>query len=183
MTENKTCYVCSSNKYVDDHHVDCLKGKLSPETVPLCRRCHQTYHIWGVGTFSPDTTGKALEVENRRREILRSLPPSHPQRRRAEYLGELCPLKLGDVRRSWYWYKKWGIAPPIREKEKALVRRMPFRIPSSPALCGEHWLREHLHDHSPAEIAALTIEVACDNRWLPPVSLANKRGAVKAIMR
>ena len=41
--------------------------------VPLCRRCHRTLHDWDIGTFSPDTTEKALEVENKRREI-RGLP-------------------------------------------------------------------------------------------------------------
>jgi len=158
-----------------------MKGALSPETVPLCRRCHRTYHDWGVGAFSPDTTEKALEVENKRREILRSLPSDHPlyQSLRFSRQEAQTPLKLEDVRRSRYWYKKWGITPPRRER----VKRVPLKMPSSPPLCGEDWLRTHLADHTPEEIAALAIEVGCDHRWLPPVSLAAKRGTVKATVR
>jgi hypothetical protein len=183
MSENKTCCICSSNKHVDDHHYDCLYGMLSPETVPLCRRCHQTYHIWGIGSFSPDTTEKALEVENKRREILRSLEHGHPQRRRAEYLGELSPLKLEDVRRSGYWYKKWHITPPSRSERKKPSRGIKVRIPREPSLCGEGWLQEHLNDHTPEEIGTLVIEIASNDRWLPPVSVADKRGKVKAVVR
>lgn len=177
MSDGTLCYICPSDKFVDDHHYDCLHGLLSPETVPLCRRCHVTYHNLGVGSFSPDTTEKALEVENRRREILRSLPSNHI------HYENLPPMKLEDIKHSRYWYKKWGIAPPIREKEKALVRRTPFRMPNCPALCGDDWLRNHLNDYTPAEIEALAIEIACDNRWLPPVLVASKKGAVKALVR
>lgn len=117
-----------------------------------------------------------MEVENKRREILRSLPSGHPR------YQNLLPLKLEDVRRSSYWYKKWGITPPRKERAKAAVR-MPFRIPKPPPICGDGWLREHLNDHSPEEIGALSIEVNHDGRKLPPVSVADKRGKVKAIMR
>ena len=183
MTEGKQCSVCSSNRFVDDHHYDCRGGELSPETLPLCRRCHQTYHIWGISAFSPDTTEKALVIENRRREILHSLPPDHPQRRRAQYLGELSPLKLEDVRHSRYWYRKWGIKPPRKEKERVFTQKMLFRLPMSPALCGEEWLCQHQKDYTPEEIGALTIEVAYDDRQLLPVSLADKRGVLKKVLR
>lgn len=176
-----TCYICPSDKFVDDHHLDCLRGQLSPETVPLCRRCHVTYHTWGVGAFSPDTTEKALEVENKRREILRLLPSDHLQRHRAASLDELEPLKLEDVKRSGYWYRKWGIKRPKRERESG--QRMPFKMPNSPPLCGKDWLTEHLADHTPEEIAALAIEVACDDRWPEPVTLVDKRGTLKKILR
>lgn len=172
-----TCYICPSDRFIDDHHIDCCEGKLSPETVPLCRRCHRTYHDLGIGSFSPDTTDKALEVENRRREILRSLPIGHPSYR------NLPPMKPEDVKRSGYWYKKHDITPPSRLGIKKPSRGITVRIPSNPPLCGEDWLKAHLADHTTEEIETLTIEIACDNRWLPPVSLANKRGAVKAIMR
>lgn len=165
MTQ-KTCYICSSTKFVDNHHYDCREGKLSPETVPLCRRCHRTYHDWGIGAFSPDTTKKASEIENKRREILRSLPPDHP------FYKNLPPMKLEDVEHSSYWYKKHGIPRP--------------RVPGlhyGPPLCGEDWLKEHLTDHTPKEIAAQTIEIACDGRRLPPVSLADRKGAVRVMVR
>jgi len=171
----KSCYICSSSKFVDNHHYDCLEGKLSPETIPLCRRCHRTYHDWGVGAFSPDTTERALEVENKRREILRSLPPEHP------FYNNLPSMKLEDVERSNYWYKKHGIPRPSR-----LGKKHPtgvwLRIPSNP-LCGDEWLMLHQLDHSREEIEALTIEIACDNKWLPPVSVGDKKGMVKVLVK
>lgn len=179
--EEKLCWICSSDKYVDEHHYDCQRGKLSTETVPLCRRCHTTYHIWGVGAFSPDTTERALEVENKRREILRSLPPDHPEYRRAEYIGILSPLKLEDVERSPYWYKKWGIKPPRKEREKA--KAVAMRLPNSPPLCGDDWLEEHLNDHSLEEIGALTIQVSRDNKQLPTVSVADKKRTLKKMLK
>jgi len=180
-TVKKICYICGSDRFVDNHHYDCQEGKLSPETVPLCRRCHRTYHDWGIRAFSPDTTDKALEVENKRREILRSLPPSHPLQKLQFATREAqTPLKLEDVKRSTYWYKKWGIKPPRREKRVATAR-MPFRIASNP-LCGDDWLRAHLIDHTPEEIGALTIEIGCNGNQLPPVSVADKKGTVKAIL-
>ena len=175
MVEAMTvCYVCSSEKFVDDHHYDCQRGKLSPETVPLCRRCHTTYHNWGIEAFSPDTTEKGLEIENKRREILRSLPVGHPS------YQNLPPMKLEDVKRSSYWYKKHHITRPKQVRPK---REIPFRIPNNPPLCGEVWLEAHLTDHTSEEIEALTIEIARDERWLPPVSVASKRGTIKTIMK
>lgn len=91
MTEEKLCYICPSNKYVDDHHVDCCEGKLSPETVPLCRRCHRTYHDLGVEWFDDEYLEKAIEIENRRREIF-----GQP------------PMRREDVTRSDYWNKIHG---------------------------------------------------------------------------
>lgn len=172
------CFICSSDKFVDEHHYDCQEGRLSPEKVPLCRRCHRTYHDWGIGAFSPDTTDKAIEVENKRREILRSLPIAHPSYR------NLPPLKLEDVERSRYWYKKHGIAPPHfggKKPPKKMIM-IPFRIPSNP-LCGEDWLRAHLTDYTPEEIGALTIEIGYDSQWLAMVSVADKRGTTKRIIR
>jgi hypothetical protein len=178
MTKKKeTCWICSSNKHVDNHHYDCQKGKLSPETVPLCRRCHRTYHDFGIGSFSPDTTAKALEIENKRREILRSLPSDHIR------YQNLPPLKLEDVKRSGYWDKKHGIAPPSPLKKRGKVKLFQFRIPNSPVLCGEKWLQEHVHDHTPEEISALSMEIGCGSRWLPPVTLANKKTEIKAAIR
>lgn len=172
-----TCYICPSDRFIDDHHFDCCEGKLSPETVPLCRRCHRTYHDWGIGSFSPDTTEKALEVENRRREILRSLPTNHPSYR------NLPPMKLEDVERSRYWYKKHHITPPPRLGRKKPSKGITVKFPYGNPLCGDDWFMAHLGDHTLEEIDALTIDIACDNRWVPPVSVADKRGTVKTIIR
>jgi len=180
MTEGKSCYIDGSQKYIENHHYDCMRGKLSPETVPLCKRCHRTYHIWGVGAFSPNTTEKALEVENKRREILRSLPSDH-ERRRFLRPEDIQPMKLEDVHRSRYWYQKWGISPPIKEKKR--IVRMRFRLPNSPSLCGDDWLSKHLNDYSLGEIEALAIEIGYDNNWLPPVSVADRKGKIKTLVR
>lgn len=174
MTEGKTCYICSSNKYVDDHHYDCREGKLSPETVPLCRRCHRTYHNFGVDWFDDEYLDKAIELENRRRQIVyASLKnPVNP----------LELLKREDIRRSAYWNKQHGI-PTSRLGKMRPSKKIPFRIPNSPAICGDDWLKAHLEDYTPEEIGALSIEIGYDNRWLSPVATTGKKGTVKATMR
>ena len=73
VPEEKTCYICSSSIFIDDHHIDCQGGKVSPETVPFCRRCHTTYHIWGVVWFDDEYLDRIIEIENRRR-VLFGLP-------------------------------------------------------------------------------------------------------------
>lgn len=160
------CYICSSDKFIDNHHYDCQEGRISPETVPLCRRCHRTYHGWGIGAFSPDTTDKALEVENKRRQI-HGLPL----------------MELKDIRRSDYWYKKHNIARPSRVAAKKAAKAVLFKIPNNPPLCGEDWLRTHLEDHTSEEIGALTIEIGYDSKRLSTVSVADKRGTVKTIIK
>lgn len=50
-------------------------------------------------------------------------------------------------------------------------------------LCGLDWLRQHLPDHTHAEIEALTIEIGYNGRTLPPVPAADQRGTVKTIVR
>jgi hypothetical protein len=157
------CYICGSDRFIDNHHFDCCEGELSPETVPLCRRCHRTYHDWGIGSFSPDTTDKALEMENRRREIL-----------------HLPQMKLEDVKRSGYWYKKHKIVPPWRLGNK---KRIPFKIPNNPPLCSQDWLYAHLRDHTPEEIEALSIQITAIGKSLPPVKVSDKKGLVKTLIR
>ena len=177
------CFVCSSDNHVDTHHYDCMRGKISSKTVPLCRRCHTTYHNWGIGSFSPDTTAKILEVENSRREILRSMPADHPLYNTLHFSRQEAQtiLKLEDVRHTRYWYKKWGITPPKNGNGRK-PRAIPLEIPNGEPICGRDWLEIHLNDHTVKEIEALTIEIACGNRWLP-VSVAEKKGKVKSIMR
>ena len=176
VATEQLCYICAKGKYIDGHHIDCQEGKLSPETVPLCRRCHRTYHDLGVDYFDDEYLDKAIELENRRRKIHNC---------NIEYLkekGPLPPLRREDIKRSAYWYKQHGI-PTSRLGKGRPSKRMSFRIPNSPALCGEDWLREHLNDHTPEDIEALTIEVEYENRQLLVASVADKKGKVKRAVR
>ena len=102
------CYICNSDRFVDDHHYDCREGKLSPETVPFCRRCHRTYHDLGVDYFEDEYLDKIIEVENKRREIWQL----------SKYGRVLPPLKREDIRRSDYWNKTHGITERKEKKEK-----------------------------------------------------------------
>lgn len=111
--EDRTiCWICSSGKHVDDHHYDCKEGELSPETVPLCRRCHQTYHIWGVEWFEDEYLDKIIEIENKGRQIVyASLKnPTKP----------LVLLKREDIRRSDYWNKKHAITNKRKRDSRQL---------------------------------------------------------------
>lgn len=108
---------------------------------------------------------------------MRSLPLDHPSYR------NLPPMRLEDVKRSRYWYKKHHIAPPSGLGGKKPSKVIPFRMPNGSPLCGDEWLKEHLRDHTSEEIGALAIEIARGGRRSPPVSLADKKGAVKAAVR
>lgn len=59
----------------------------------------------------------------------------------------------------------------------------PPPLSTTKPLCGWDWLRQHLLDHTHAEIEALTIEIGYNGRNLPPVSAADNRGTVKSIVR
>ena len=50
-------------------------------------------------------------------------------------------------------------------------------------VCGMDWLRQHLWDHTHAEIEALTLEMSYNGRELPPVPAAVKKGKVKSIVK
>ena len=113
------CWICNSNKFVDNHHYDCKKGKISPETVPLCRRCHRTYHDRGVEWFDDEYLEKIIEIENKARAIYQKAgirskfsQPEEP----------LVLLKREDIQRSTYWNKTHGIKKaikkPLRETEQ-----------------------------------------------------------------
>ena len=95
------CEICGSGRFVDAHHYDCKEGQLSPETVNLCRRCHRTYHSYGVEWFEDEYLGKAIELENRRREIAYA--------NRKNLTKPLVLFKREDIRRSEYWNKIHGV--------------------------------------------------------------------------
>lgn len=150
MTEEKACYICPSNKHVDDHHVDCCEGKLSPETVPLCRRCHRTFHDLGVEYFDDEYLDKAIELENRRREIQRAhahdnIIPRVPFR----FTAQLQPMKREDIKRSAYFNKKHGL-PETAEQKETKGSRTPafnnFHLPHGEPLCGQQWVHDHMYD-------------------------------------
>lgn len=105
------CYICSSDKFVDDHHYDCQEGKLSPDTVPLCRRCHRTYHDLGVEWFDDEYLDKAIEIENKRREIVGKLP-----------------MRRKDVVRSDYWNKIHNIAPKKKRGKLSGTGQLPLPL-------------------------------------------------------
>ena len=157
MTDEKTCYICQSTKYVDDHHYDCQEGALSPETVPLCRRCHRTYHDLGVEWFEDEYLDKAIEIENKRRAIYNANLEYFEKERAARAaqfpwspwlkkpITPLPLLKREDIQRTAYFNKKHGL--PQKNKEKG-SRTPPFtfHLPHGEPLCGWEWVNEHLYD-------------------------------------
>ncbi len=95
------CEVCGSDKFVDAHHFDCKEGRISYETINLCRRCHRTYHDRGVEWFDDDKIDKAIEIENKRRELVYA--------NLVNTTKSLILLKREDIVRSDYWNIKHGI--------------------------------------------------------------------------
>ena len=112
------CAICGSEKFVDAHHYDCREGKISPETIYLCRRCHRTYHLRGIEWFDDDKIDKAIEIENKRREIIHTT---------LTHQKPLVFLEKKDIQRSDYWNKIHGIVkrrtPP---KETANEKQLGF---------------------------------------------------------
>lgn len=134
------CFICGSDNHVDKHHYDCNEGKLSSETVPLCRRCHRTYHDLGIEWFEDEYLDKAIEIENRHRQIV--------------YDSLVNPVKTvqlmtrDDIKRTAYWYKKHGIKPehPIPSVKDMRVPAYTFHLPRNEPLCGWDWVHQHIHD-------------------------------------
>lgn len=87
------CEICGSDKFVDAHHYDCKEGKISPETINLCRRCHRTYHDRGIDWFDDEKLDKVIEMENKARTIT----------------GLGRKIKRDDIQRSDYWNKIHGL--------------------------------------------------------------------------
>ena len=158
MSEEKACYICSSTKFVDDHHFDCQEGKLSPETVLLCRRCHRTYHDLGVDYFDDEYLGKAIELENRRREIHNANLEYFEKERAAraaqwplnrmlkEPITPLPLLKREDIRRSKHFNKTHGLKEKREGKGSMTPAFNNFHPPRGEPLCGQQWVDDHLYD-------------------------------------
>ena len=123
--EVKRCYICSSDKFVDDHHYDCREGTLSPETIPLCRRCHRTYHDRGIGWFDDEYLDKAIEIENKAREIHAKAGVRSKFHQPGKPLGVMT---REDVKRSDYWNKIHNVLPKKRKavKQPDIQMRMEF---------------------------------------------------------
>lgn len=128
MSKGKVCYICSSNKYVDGHHYDCQEGKISPDKVPLCRRCHRTYHDLGIEWFDDEFLDRAIEIENRRRAIF-----------------GLAPMRRADIKRSDYFNKTHGL-PETKETKGSRTPAFTFHLPHGEPLCGWQWVHEHMYD-------------------------------------
>lgn len=135
------CYICDSDRFVDGHHYDCEEGKLSPEVVPLCRRCHRTYHDLGVDYFEDDYLDKVIEIENKRREIRNANLVKFNEERLTEAIKSpwnsmlrkplipLSPLKREDIRRSTYWNKTHGKRHPQKpSRETKDERQLGFEM-------------------------------------------------------
>lgn len=122
------CEVCGSERFVDAHHYDCKEGKISPDTINLCRRCHRTYHDNGIEWFDDEYLAKVIEIENKFRVIHNANLKESVNRIRHKYIDglyggkELRPIKRGDVQRSDYWNKIHGIRkrrkPPRETKDE-----------------------------------------------------------------
>ena len=91
--EEKACYICGSKIFIDDHHYDLKYGKISSETVPLCRRCHHTIGMWnGIHMFDDNLLDKAIEVWNMTQALYKR------------------PLMTREnIKRSAYWNKQHNI--------------------------------------------------------------------------
>ena len=179
------CFICGSENHIDNHHYDCCHGQVSPETVPLCRRCHRTYHDLGLEWFDDEFLDRAIELENRRRAILDKVVTK--QKLSPPYPGLPVPYRLRNLTppfptvckeeamagRSDYWYEKHGIKPPKVEQKK------PPKVP----LCGAEWLAAHLKDHTIEEIEALGIQVSADGKKVAEIKAGEKKGTIKRRIR
>ena len=57
-----------------------------------------------------------------------------------------------------------------------------YRVRTEP-LCGLDWYRQHLYDHTEAEIQALTMEVSIDERRVFSIRQSHKRGIVGEVIK
>lgn len=177
------CYICGKERapaHMDNHHVDCTYGAISDETVPLCRRCHRTYHDLGVEWVDDKYLDKAIELENRRRKITY-----------ANLKDPVIPLHLlerKDIVRSDYWYKKHGIKVRQIESLKEVDKFVePSKIPCLAEqfvqklidpLCGWDWLKQHINDTYPEQ----WIEISFDDKVIAKVEAPAKRGTIRKVM-
>ena len=167
-----TCYICPSEKHVHNHHYDCCRGKKSLDTVPLCRRCHYTYHTLGVNFFDDEYLDKAIEIENRRREIC----------------GE-PPMTRQDVKRSGYFNEKHGLITNPREKLEKEAKVLGYRkVPPSKDMskcpeCGAHgyylilpWVSADGFDPEMRQVKCLQ---CAGISYVAPAPFAKKRAILK----
>jgi hypothetical protein len=154
------CYICFKAKRLDDHHIDCQEGTISPDTVPLCRRCHRTYHDLGTEWFDDEVLDRAIEVENMRRRIF----------------GEPF-LEKRDIVRSDYWYKKHSIKRP--ESDKKVFENAPVVRLGIEPLCGWPWVEENRGKIYPEQGIVVFFN---GKELLDMPSTSTKRGLIRAVM-
>jgi len=169
-----TCYICQEEQPIDNHHIDCAHGEISDETEPLCRRCHRTYHDLGVEWFDDEYLDKAIEIENRRREITY-----------ANLKDPVIPLHLlerKDIKRSDYWNKTHHIEEQPKQRKaieqpEDIVQRF-IRLCMAP-LCGWDWLQRYAFKTYPEQ----WIELIVDNKLVGRVSASAKLGTLRKVMK
>jgi uncharacterized protein YlaI len=159
--EGVVCYICGSSNHVDNHHIDYRRGKVSPEIVPLCRRCHRTLHDLGVEWFDDEFLDKAVKIDNKRREI-----------------WNLAPLSRDDIKRSEYYCKMHGIKVEKIPKPSAYTSST-FIFPKGEPLPGWDWILSHLGD----EYAEPIMELYYDDQLIGTVTGKSKRGSVREIVK
>lgn len=119
--DSKICEVCGASKFIDEHHYDCSEGRISADTIALCRRCHRTYHDRGIEWFDDEYLDKAIEIENRFRQ-LRYNNLDKP-------IKPLVLLRREDIRRSDYWNKIHRIKSKRKPRtETASEKQLGFDI-------------------------------------------------------
>lgn len=160
----RSCYICERTEVlIDDHHIDCAHGARSKETVPLCRRCHRTYHDHGVDWFEDEFLDRVLEIENKRRAIY-GIPP----------------MKREDVKRSPYWNKTHGIREEggKQQGEDDDIRERFMKRQIIP-LCGWDWVRGYRLRTYPEQY----IEVSVDDKVIAKVAASEKSGTLRKAMK
>ena len=135
------CEICGSEKFVDAHHYDCREGEISSETILLCRRCHRTYHAFGIEWFDDEYLDKAIELENRHREIYNANLEYFEKERTAKAaqfpwsqmlkkpITPLPLLKREDIKRPAYWNKIHGLKTSRRSlRETKNEKQLGFAV-------------------------------------------------------
>jgi hypothetical protein len=176
-----------------------MHGELSPETVPLCRRCHRTYHDRGLEWFDDDILDKAIELENRRREIIneiinsKRLTPPYPGISVPYNLRHLSPpLPMVDkaevvASRSDYWYKKHGLTKPrtpVNKAQSSIVKGVSWELQyrGTEPLCGKEWLDNALA-RVDTKLFNQSMTIVYDGKVLGEFDASTKRGEVKRLMK
>lgn len=135
--------------------------------MPLCRRCHRTYHDLGLSWFDDELLDRAIEVENMRRQIY----------------GE-PPFDKNTLIRPDYWYTKHGIrrvgAPGVIGVLDIPTKIMQLTRPGIEPICGMQWLLDHINLEYPEQ--SITVFFKGQELVAMP-STSTRRGIIKSAMK